>query len=169
MISKILIGLFMIQPLLFAPKVEANSNYKVKKINAHFFYNQDKEFSDKKLSGTFSTENLIDNSNVHLFNSVIGEGSSLGYTDQTLLIIELNGLKENNNQKSTLKVIAKTNENTLLKVEEVLMPVLTNKIYKKAYILNDTGCKKVFITAQIWSQGKIESELKKEIPFVCGE
>lgn len=169
MISKLLIGLFMIQPLLFAPKVEANSNYKIKKISAYLFYNQDKEFSDKNLSGTFSTENIIDNSNVHLFNSVIGEGSSLGYTDQTLLVIDLNGLKENNNQKSTLKVIAKTDNNTLLKIEEDLRPVLTNKSYKKSYILNDTGCKKVFITAQIWSKGKIESELKKEIPFVCGE
>ena len=62
--------------------------YKISSIEAHLFCNLDNDFSDKKVAGTIS-ENVLDNPEFSLWNTIIGEGSAEGSSNQTLIIVNI--------------------------------------------------------------------------------
>ena len=144
---KKVIFLITIGILIFQKNIGQNPIYKFSEIKAHLFYNLNNDFSDKKLAGTIS-ENIIDNKDFSLWNTIIGEGSAEGSSNQTLLVFNITGEKETNENR-TLKIVCKLGGKVILKQETQFSNFSQNQNYCYAVLVNDTGCGKLVIYAQI--------------------
>lgn len=155
--------------LIFQENFGQNPIYKFSGIKAHLFYNKNNDFSDKKVVGTIS-ENIIDNEEFILWNTVIGEGSAKGPSKQTLLVFYITG-KEGTDEKRTLKIECKSGGKIILKQETELSSYSQNPNYCYAVLVNDTGCEKLEIYAEIFNSEtkKTEDKISKTIDFQCGE
>ena len=143
--------------------------YKITNIDAHLFYNLNNDFSDKKAAGTFS-ENIIDNPDFYLWNTIIGEGPAEGPSRQTLIIVKIEG-KSNTNETRTIQVICKYDDKTVLKQENEFAIFTKSNVYFYAVLLNDTGCGNLEIIASIINAKtkKTEDNKKAAIDYECGE
>ena len=142
--------------------------YSISKIRAHLFYKLNK-YADNPLVGTFS-ENIVDNANFSLWNTAIGEGSAGSPSTQTLVVVEVKGPNEANDDR-TIRVVCKLDGKVITKQETDFSTFTRDNNYSYALILNDTGCGKVEILAEIYNKAtkKVESKLMKIIDFGCGE
>lgn len=120
----------------------------------------------KDVSGNFSP-NVIDNQEFALWNTIIGEGSAEGYSNQTIVIVEISA-KGMSNKDQTLKLTAKSGKKTLTQ-QQNFSCVDCAKPYKVLFILNETGCEKVSLKAELLNNNKVVSTLNKSIDFECGE
>lgn len=144
-----------------------NSNYKIEAIKAYLFYNSNDDFSEKQVAGTYS-ENIIDNPNIHLWNTIIG---SPGGSNQTLIIIEIRSTISFY-EESILKVTCKTPEKTIFEKLNTFAAYSKDGKYFHAVLIDDTGCDNIEILAEIINDkisNKVISRLVKNIPFECGE
>ena len=66
------------------------SPYQIKNIKAFLYYNESKTLDKENSAGTLS-ENIVDNKEFHFWNTIIGEGSAKGISNQTLVVVEVNG------------------------------------------------------------------------------
>ncbi|HRK74048.1 MAG TPA: hypothetical protein PLL64_07215 [Rhodothermales bacterium] len=140
---------------------------KVSAIEARLFYNEDKEMSEVKVSGGFS-ENVIGNPDISLWNTIIGEGSAEGYSHQTIVVVTVS-VKGASNQDQALQFTARAG-NKVIKTEKRMFSVIgENTSHKLLFLLNDTGCEEISISASLVKAGKSISSMNKKIPFTCGE
>jgi len=143
-----------------------HSQTKVSAIQAKLFYNENKPQS-KEVCGTFS-DNIIDDPQISLWNTIIGEGSAKGYSNQTIVIVEItsNGLS---NKKQVLKFTAMAGRKILLQQQKTFHAIEDKTKYELLFLLDNTGCEKVLIKAELLNNSKIVSALSKTISFQCGE
>ena len=138
---------------------------KISAIQAKLFYNE-KE-SGKDVSGTFS-DNIIDNSEVTLWNSVIGEGSAEGPSKQTIVIVEVTSNGQSN-KNQILKFSATAGKKVLLQQQKTFSCIGDKTKYKLLFLLEETGCDTISLKAEIIKNGKSVSTMNKTINFECGE
>jgi hypothetical protein len=132
--------------------------YYISKINAYLVYNQ---------SGKMS-ENLIDNESFFLWNTVIGEGSAAEPSAQTLVIVEISGNPKEYTQRDIKLTVMNGNE-VFFKQSFDFVILDENSKYYAAFLLYNTGCSELKLTAEILNKTLVESKLIKTIPFQCGE
>ncbi len=132
--------------------------YHISKINAYLVYNQ---------SGKMS-ENLIDNESFFLWNTVIGEGSAKEPSTQTLVIVEISGNPKEYTQRDIRLTVMNGNEVFFKQSLDFVILDENSKNYA-AFLLYNTGCSELKLTAEILNKTLVESKLIKTIPFQCGE
>jgi hypothetical protein len=132
--------------------------YYISKINAYLVYNQ---------SGKMS-ENLIDNESFILWNTVIGEGNAAEPSTQTLVIVEISGNPKEYTQRDVRLTVMNGSE-VFFKQSVDFVILDENSKYYAAFLLYNTGCSELKLTAEILNKTLVESKLIKTIPFHCGE
>ncbi|HEX8370641.1 MAG TPA: hypothetical protein VF604_19000 [Pyrinomonadaceae bacterium] len=142
-------------------------SFKVSDIKAKLFYD---------LAGTFSPEDVINDKNFTLFNTVIGEGSAAGMSEATLVLVEVTygGLDDRNGAQLVFE--AKGYKDKLLLRKSLFVSYVDKAAGLKKYvpfILHETGCAEIKLTASLFKDDKpkspLLSKMTKTIPFVCGE
>jgi len=148
--------------------------YKIISIKAYLYYNAE-SLQDPGVRGTLS-ENLIDNGEFALWNTIIGEGSAKAASSQTFVVVELKGNpKEYVHRKVVLTATARGRQ--VFRQSQYFSILNDGKAYSAAFLLYDTGCEELKLKAEIIDEktkgGKkqfiAESSLAKTIPFACGE
>lgn len=166
--KNILIFLFFF--LMFSFSYGQNSKYELEDIKAFLFYNFNNDNSNTNVAGSFSG-NIIDTQDMDLWNTIIGEGSAQGASNQTLIVIKIMSSSEVYDEK-ILTIICKSDNKTILNQKNVIAAISKDGYYYHAIILNDTGCDNIEITATITDDkilNNVESSLVKNILFKCGE
>lgn len=132
--------------------------YRITGVRAQLFY------SDR---GTFSGNILADTSK-SLWNTVIGEGDSGGPSTSTLIVVEVTGTPGSYEPERSVELTATAEGKVLLRATQPAA-ILTQrgKMYA-GFWLPDTGCRRVRLAARMRGQTRA-SEMKREIPFQCGE
>ena len=141
----------------FSAQMAPRFHARVSTITAKLFYNE---------AGTFS-ENILDNPDIHLWNTVIGEGSAQSPSDSTLILVEVEGDGRANvlDSADVLTVTTQlSGKPAVVKHYRDLSFSREGKHYEAVW-LNDTGCIPVTISASVGTQRPI----RKRIDFACGE
>jgi len=143
---------------------------KISGIEAKLFYNQksdqDKSATDT-VSGTFSKED-ISSGKFALWNAIGGAGDAEGPSDQTIVIVSIKSMNYSN-KLQTIRFTAKARGKTLKQESQNFSVIGDNVTYKVLFLLNDTGCEKIDITADLLVKMKTVSTMRKSIQFECGE
>jgi len=137
---------------------EVVSDYSITSMTASLFYNQINTFS----------QNILDNPNFILWNTIIGEGSAEGDSSQTLVAIEITGEPGAYQYERTIEFIARTEEKVIQSLSSSIGILSETGKYYITYLLHDTGCVPIEISVSIKGQ-KTRSMVKKVIDFRCGE
>jgi hypothetical protein len=150
---------------IFATSVRAQKSkakpvlpYKIVSIKAFLFLND---------QGTQSKKNVAD-PNVFLWNAIIGEGGAGGYTHETLVIVEIAGEKGSLNTNRKLIFTATEKGKIKLQRTSSIHILNDNGRYYLPYLLYDTGCEPLKLSAKIIGQNK-PSIMERKINFECGE
>jgi hypothetical protein len=118
-------------------------------------------------SGRFSA-NLATKKDLVLWNVVIGEGVGVdGPSENTLLLVTVNGNPKVEPTGLRLHVTAKAGEKTLLDHACPVGTFNTSGNWYAPFLLYDTGCEPVVVAAQILPDAA--APVKFTIPFECGE
>ena len=169
--------LFLLFLTLFFTGQAANAQakpYSIKTIKAFLYYNE--EGHDKpSVRGTLS-ENLIDNKEFALWNTIIGEGSAKAASNQTFVVVELTGNPKDLVERQVVLTVTAEGKQ-IFKQTQSFSIADEGKNYSAAFLLYNTGCQPLKLKAEIVHQttrsGKkqsvTESSLVKSIPFACGE
>ena len=164
-LNKILTLLILFSTMLMVAQTKISS------IQAKLFYNEKNDnFENEDFSGTFS-ENVIDNDGIGLNNVIIGEGGGIGgITSQTIVIIEITSIKQTTSNH-ILKFTATAGKRVLLQKTQPFDFLSDDAIkkHKLLFLLNDTGCEKISLKAEILKNNKSVSTMIKTIDFECGE
>lgn len=148
------------------PQKNVVSPYKIESIKAFLYYNQNKATKDTSVAGTYSP-NIIDNDSISLWNVIIGEGDAMGCSDQTMIVVEISGNPKDYTRRQ-LRFKAVSEGKVLLSKKMEFAILDSNSKYYATYLLYDTGCNKIKVSAEIF--GKIiESKMEKMINYECGE
>ena len=160
--------------LFFSAAYAQKKPYHISAIKAYLYYNTEGR-QDVKIRGTLS-ENLIDNKDFALWNTIIGEGSAKAASNQTFVVIELAGNPvEYVERRVVLTVTADGKQ--IFKQAQSFAILNEAKMYSAAFLLYDTGCVPLKLKAEVVEEKTInkkkqlfvEGSLVKTIPFACGE
>ncbi|GAB1350786.1 hypothetical protein MASR1M107_30010 [Ignavibacteriales bacterium] len=160
--KNILLVLFFVIPI--ASNLAQSIPYKIENIKAFLYYNQG--IGQNNSGGTFS-ENIIDNDQFVLFNTIIGGGSAQGQSNQTMVVVEISG-KPKDYQTRILHFKASIRKTVLVDKMEDFASYNDGKYYV-AFMLHNVGMGTLKITAEILNGKKIESKLEKKLEFIGGE
>lgn len=141
------------------------SQAKIVGIEAKLFYNENNS-NEENVIGKFS-DNIID-SDFALWNVIIGEGSAEGYSNQTIVLVEVSS-KVGNTKNQQVKLTATKGKSIILQQTKTFSPVNDNTKIKILFLLDDTGCDAISLKADIIENKKIVSTFSKKIDFDCGE
>lgn len=146
-----------------------NSQFKIESIKAYLFYNSNKDMLGKESAGTLSF-NIIDNSDFVLWNVIIGAGSAEGHSNQTLVVVDIKG-NSNLNEEGIIKLTCKTSGKIIYSQQNTFSISSSDNKFSNAFLLNDTGCDTVEIIAEIVDSksNQVKNNLIKNIFFECGE
>ena len=148
---------------------QSNTYPQIKSLKGFLFYNQNK--IGEKSGGTLS-ENIIDNKDFYLWNTIIGEGSAKGTSQNTLIVVEIiNNPKEHSiNGNVRLTVTDEKNKVIFTQVQDYSIFEKGN-IFSAPFLLYETGCGNIKIKAELLdkSKKKVISKMEKSIEFNCGE
>jgi hypothetical protein len=163
--------LILVSILLFLLTINASAqkpySFKISQIQAKLFYDY---------SAAFSQQDVINDKNFALFNTIIGEGSAEGMSETTLVLVEITygGLDDRNGPQLVFE--AKGYKGKILQSKSIFVPFIDKAAGLKKYvpfILYETGCAEITVTAKLYKDNKpkspILSQMTKKIPFVCGE
>lgn len=144
----------------------AFSQSKITAIQAKLFYNENKPQS-KNVSGSFSP-NLVDNADFALWNTMIGEGSAEGYSNQTIIVVEItsNGTPGKN---QTLKLSITEGKKVVSAQTRTFSPLENKSKYKVLFLVNDVGCDTWNVKADLMVNNKTASTMTKKVEWGCGE
>jgi hypothetical protein len=131
--------------------------YGIAGIEAKLFYES---------SGRFSA-NIIDNPKITLWNVTSGEGVD-GPSNNTLVVVRLSGPPRGNAEGLTLRLVARTEQDTLLDREIDVGPFNAKGTFYAPFWLEDTGCAPVMIEVDLAAEGERQSKAAN-IPFACGD
>jgi len=166
MIMNRVIVCLLLLVLFLIPEKSIVAQSKITAIEANLFYNANKSESEgQNVAGEFSV-NII-GTNFTLWNTIIGEGDAKGYSNQTVVIVEITS-NESSDKDQILKLKASSDNKILLQQEQAFSNI-NNAKYKLLFLINNTGCKPVDIKCELFSKGKLISSLTKSINFECGE
>lgn len=138
--------------------------FKITAIRAMLFYDS---------SGTFSKDILAD-SNISLWNTIIGEGDSGGASSSTLIVVEVTGEPGAYETKRKIEFTATYRLNGQNARETVVKRTAETGIFNNkgkfyaAFWLYETGCAPVKLSARLLGQTQ-PSLMRKTINFQCGE
>ncbi len=133
----------------------AQSKPEIKGMKAYLFYNP---------SGSLS-ENIIDNSDFTLYNTIIGGGSAKEPSNQTLVVVGISGKCPAGMCKAYFSAIEKYGRKKVLLKRAAEVFCETDEC-NAAFMLYDTGCTPVELSARMHGGKKT---LKKKIKFYCAE
>ena len=132
--------------------------YRITAVRAQLFY------SDR---GTFSGNILADTSK-SLWNTVIGEGDAGGPSTSTLVVVEVTGAPGSYEPERSVELTATAEGKVLLRATQPAAILNQRGKMYAGFWLPDTGCRRVRLAARMRGQTRA-SEMKREIPFECGE
>jgi hypothetical protein len=118
-------------------------------------------------SGRFSA-NILNNPKIVLHNVIIGEGTVEGPSENTLLLVRVQGPPKAELEGLRLRMIATTSEDTLTDREIDVGSMNTAGNYYAACWLYDTGCTPVTVVVQL-IHGRETQRKVAVIPFECSE
>lgn len=138
----------------------ASPPYKITAIQAKLYYH------DK---GTFSRDVLV-KPDFAFWNVIIGAGDAEGYSDSTLVLVEVSGKSVEDPTEPVRKVeLTAVAKGRVLLRRALAVGLFSDDLkFYAAFWLYDTGCEPVKLTARILGQSQ-PSSLTKTIPFECGE
>ena len=140
---------------------------KIKDIKGYLYYNQNK--IENKLGGTFS-ENIIDAKDFTLWNTIIGEGSALAPSDNTMIVVEIIADPNESSINGYVKLTATNDKNKVLFSQEQYYSIIEKgNTYSAPFMLINTGCETIKLKAQLIKDKKTVTMLEKSIIFNCGE
>jgi hypothetical protein len=160
--KKILLALFLVIPI--ATNIAQTVPYKIENIKAFLYYNQGK--GEDNSGGTFS-ENIIDNEQFFLFNTIIGEGSAKGQSNQTMVVVEISGKPEKFLTRK-LHFKASMGKTVLIDKKEDFTSYNDGKYYV-AFMLHNVNIGTLKLSAEILNGKKVESKLVKKLEYQGGE
>lgn len=137
---------------------ESVAPYEIAAMHAYLFYNYSGDFSD----------NVIDNEEFILWNTIIGEGSAFEPSDATLVIVYLGGEAGAYEPARQIELTAMEEGKVALKQTADLGVFSEEGRYAVAFWLYNTGCVPVELSVRITGQSK-ESKKTARINFACGE
>jgi len=130
--------------------------YRISEITAHLFYNY---------TGALS-ENIIDNPDFILWNTIIGEGSAAEPSDATLVKVFLEG-EPDSYEPGRRVVLTSTQEGTVIS-DTADLGVFDTEGYAVGFWLQGTGCFPIELEARLIGQSG-DSTMNAQIDFYCGE
>lgn len=136
----------------------AAPEYRVSGMRALLFY------SDR---GTFSEDVLADTTKA-LWNTVIGEGDAGGPSESTLVVVEVSGEPGSYEPDRSVELRATAGDRVLLRHAAPVAGLSTEGRMYAGFWLYGTGCEPVRLSARMVGQAA-PAELRREIPFQCGE
>jgi hypothetical protein len=147
----------------------ATAQSKVTAIHAKPFYNETRDYAttDTGVGGTFS-ENIIGDDDFVLWNTIIGEGSAKGYSNQTIVIVSVTS-KDAVNKSQLLRFTATEGKRVIQQQQQTFSCLGKNTTYQLLFLLNNTGCEMIKVKAELLKNRKSVSTLSKTIEFRCGE
>ncbi len=123
-------------------------------------------------TGTIDSLNVIDGapSRVHLWNTIIGEGSAGLPSAATMVLVNVTG-QFLSRTPGSLRLIAKVGDRVLLRRDVPFETFFTERRSAWVpFIVYNTGCGALTLTASsLAANGSVESTLTKTIAFDCGE
>ncbi|HEX8692911.1 MAG TPA: hypothetical protein VF746_10855 [Longimicrobium sp.] len=132
--------------------------YRISALRAQLFY------SDR---GTFS-RNIIGDSTIALWNTVIGEGTAGGPSNSTLVVVEVAGEAGSYEPGRRVELTATAGTKTpLRRVQELGVMSVRGRAYV-GYWLYGTGCEEIRLSARLLGQPQASTR-RATIPFECGE
>lgn len=139
-------------------------------IQARLFYNQANSFADDNdpAPGSFS-ENIVDNNEFILYNTIIGEGSAAANSDQTIFRVEISSNKGVNFYGKIKFTIQDENRKTILLKENEVYQSKAGSKYYFIHVLDNPGCGILYINATLYDQDQVISKMEKSLDFGCGE
>lgn len=148
-------------------KSSAGGPYRIAALKAFLFYNQAGPSEGRNLRDAFS-DNIIDNPEyANLWNTIIGEGSAKGHSEQTLVMVEVSG-NSRDGQERQLRLVATTEGKEVFNQAMKMAILDRHNHFQGAFLLYGTGCQPLMLRATV--EGKsIEAKLEKQIKFQCGE
>ena len=132
--------------------------YRITAIRAQLFY------SDR---GTFSGDVLADTGKA-LWNTVIGEGDAGGPSSSTLVVVEVTGAPGSYEPERSVELTATAEGKVLLRAAQPAAILNRRGKMYAGFWLPETGCRRIRLTARMRGQTRA-SEMRREIPFECGE
>jgi len=163
----IILSAFIILFCSFTYGQGKNVPYKIENIKARLYYNANKSLDPSNVAGTLSG-NLIDNDSMALWNTIIGEGSAQGISNQTFVVVEIFGNPKDYVSRD-IRLTVMNGKKVVLKQTQTFAILDQNDRYFAAFLIYDTGCGDLTLTAEILNKQVVESKLKKTIAFKCGE
>ena len=128
----------------------------INSIKAYPFYN---------FTGKIGTINLIDNPKLSLWNSITGDGSIGGASNDTMAVVDISGPAMQYAPKK-IQITALVQGKTLVQRTFSTSVFDAQGRYYIPLLINDTGCQPLTITAQLVDA---KQKISKTIPFACGE
>jgi hypothetical protein len=149
---------------------KTSAQSRISGISARLFYNQKSDQDRSRVdtvSGTFSKKD-VSTGEFALWNTIIGEGDAQGPSNQTIVIVAVKSIKYAN-KPQTLRFTVGQGKKIIQRESREFDVIGDDVNYKLLFLLNDTGCGKLTVRADLLIKGKIVSTLSKTIDFECGE
>jgi hypothetical protein len=129
---------------------------KIEAVQAYLFYDH---------TGGISG-NLLTKKHLVLWNTVIGEGDAGEGSNSTLVVVEVSG--EGSSAKVNV-VITDEDQKTIINETRKFWIFDSDRKFYMPFIVPNTGCKEITITAKLVGKGFSPSSISQTIPFKCGE
>ncbi len=167
--KKFILITFIILGFICSSNAQTTIYPKIQTIKGFLYYNTTNEGMNS--TGTIS-ENIIDNSNFALWNTIIGEGSAKGSSKNTLIKITVKNESKQGSSSCYIRLIV-TNENNEIIFSQIqgVSYLSSKEIYSAPFLLYDTGCELIKLKAELLDETKTKvlSTIEKKIDFQCGE
>ncbi len=148
-----------------------NGQSKITSIQAKLFYNQKSDMDTSpgdKVSGTFSKQDIINDKGFALWNTITGAGDAEGPSNQTIIIVAIKSLNLSN--KNQILRLTVSMDKKVIQSETRAFSAIGNKVdYKLLFLVNNTGCGKLTLKADLINSVKTISTMTRFIDFECGE
>ena len=132
--------------------------FAIASIEAKLFYSN---------SGRLSA-NILGNPNIVLYNTPMGEGRVEGPSENTLIVVRLQGPPKGDIEAPRLHITATTEADTLADQVIEVGPMNTAGNFYAPCWLEDTGCEPVEVTVELVN-GKERQQRRVTIPFQCSD
>ena len=133
---------------------------KITAIHAYLIYDHTQSFS----------EDILSVKDIPLWNTIIGEGYAGAPSHSTFVVVEISGRDISSTRDAKVNII--TTDFKKAQIANVTRMFSMYGEYKKSYVsfvVPETGCSPITISAKLVGAGFDPNSLSKTIPFKCGE
>lgn len=140
---------------------------KIQNIKSYLFYNQDER--GNSAGGTLS-ENIIDNPEFTCWNVIIAEGSAAAPSNNTMVVVEIVSDPTSFNSNGKVRLKARNSDGKIVfEQEQSFYMIGSGVLYYAPFMLYDSGCEELKLTAELIFEDNVVSEKSAVLPFACGE